>query len=249
MMELSTPHSRPGGMRSTPRALTVVTLSVAFTFVLAACSGRLGAGGTASASETPVGSGTPQNAAAAARVALAQQDRFRGIGLYDATLIGQAAWYKVSAVGDGWEVQIRIGWGDCPAGCINEHRWVYGVSHDGSVHLVSQAGDTLPDGTGVRGTVTSGPVCPVVTEPPTPACADRPVAGAVLLFRDATGTEVARVTSAADGTFSVELAPGAYRLVPQPFHGLMGTPSPTDVAVKAGQLMTVVNVTYDTGIR
>ena len=254
-MELGTHYERPGGMRNTLRAVTLTALILVLSLVLAACSGRLGANGGPSASVTPSASGTPdasgppRGAVAAARLALAEQARFRGIGPYDSKLIGQSAWYNVAPAGDGWEVQIRIGWGDCPAGCISEHRWVYDVTQDGAVHLVSQAGDALPDGTGVRGTVSSGPVCPVVTEPPTPGCADRPVVGAVLVFRDLAGTEVARVTSGADGTFSVELAPGAYRLIPQPFHGLMGTPAPMDVGVDAGQPMTVVNVSYDTGIR
>ncbi len=202
----------------------------------------------------PGASPTPLNAADAARLALAQQDRFQGIGPFDPNLIGQAAWYKVSPAGDGWEVQIRIGWGDCPAGCINEHLWVYGVAHDGSVHLASEGGDALPGATGaigttgVRGTVTAGPSCPVVTNPPNPGCADRPVAGAVLVFNDASGAEVARVTSAQDGSFSVHLASGAYQLVAQPVQGLMGTPAPMDVSVGTGP-MTEVTVSYDTGIR
>jgi hypothetical protein len=183
MMELSTPPSRPGDMRSTPRAATSAALILLVTVILAACSARLGAGSTPGASDAPSASGTPATSG-------------------------------------------TPGASSTPA-----------------------SGDVLPDGTGVRGTVTSGPVCPVVTEPPTPGCADRPVAGAVLVLHDAAGTEVARVTSAADGTFSVELAPGAYRLIPQPFHGLMGTPAPIDVGVEAGQQMTEVKVSYDTGIR
>lgn len=195
------------------------------------------------------GSGTPMTAAEAVSMALAQQSRFAGIGPLDEELIGQAAWYEVATAGDGWEVLIRIGWGDCPAGCINQHRWIYGVTHDGSVHLISEDGDALPDATGVRGVVTAGPTCPVVTDPPDPVCADRPVAGAVLVFRDASGAEVARVTSADDGTFSVELAPGAYRLTAEPVEGLMGTPEAIEVGVEAGQPMSELTVSYDTGIR
>ena len=96
--------------------------------------------------------------------------------------------------------------------------------------------------------VTAGPTCPVEREPPDPACAERPVAGAVLVFTDAGGLEVARVTSAADGTFTVELAPGAYHVSAEPVEGLMGTPGPMDVEVEAGQ-MTELQVSYDTGIR
>jgi hypothetical protein len=88
----------------------------------------------------------------------------------------------------------------------------------------------------------------VEREPPDPACAERPVAGAVLGFTDAGGLEVARVTSAADGSFAVELAPGAYHVSAKPVEGLMGTPGPMDVEVEAGQL-TELQVSYDTGIR
>jgi hypothetical protein len=239
-MELGPPSSRPGDMKSPPRAASLAVMTGVLVLALAACA----TGGAA-----PGASATPPGAADAARLALAQQDRFRGIEVFDANLIGQAAWYKVAAASDGWEVQIRIGWGDCPAGCINEHHWLYGVASDGSVHLISEDGDALPGATGVRGTVRSGPTCPVVTNPPNPGCADRPVAGAILVFYDASGREAARTTSAADGTFSVELAPGAYRLVAQPVQGLMGTPAAMDVGVEAGQPMTGVTVSYDTGIR
>ena len=232
-MELPVRGPRPGDMRSPIRhgmAALVVVLA------LAACAGSPGASG-------------PTDAASAARLALAQQARFAGIGPLDDTLIGQAAWYEATATDDGWQVVIRIGWGDCPAGCISEHRWTYAVGRDASVGLIHEEGDALPDATGVRGTVSSGPTCPVETQPPDPACAERPVAGAVLVFTNADGAEVARVTSAADGTFSVELAPGAYRVTAEPVEGLMGRPEPLDVEVEAGQPMTELQVSYDTGIR
>ena len=221
-MELPVRGARPGGMRSPIRhAMAAVVIALA----LAACAGSPGASG-------------PTDAAAAARLALAQQARFAGIGPLDDTLIGQAAWYEATATDDGWQVVIRIGWGDCPAGCINEHRWTYAVGRDASVELIHEEGDAVPDATGARGTVTSGPTCPVETQPPDPACAERPVAGAVLVFTNAAGAEVARVTSAFDGTFTVELAPGAYRVTAEPVDGLMGTPGPLDVEVEAGQPMT-----------
>jgi hypothetical protein len=107
----------------------------------------------------------------------------------------------------------------------------------------------LPDATGVRGTVSAGPTCPVERNPPDPACAPRLIAGAILVVTDAGGAEVARATSAEDGTFSIELVPGAYRLTAQPFEGLMGTPEPMDFDVVAGEPMTELQVSYDTGIR
>jgi hypothetical protein len=233
-MELRVEDSRPSGMRSPTRSAALAMLLLALG--LAACAA------------TPGGS-QPMDAAAAARLALAQQHRFAGIGQLDDNLIGQAAWYRVAASGDGWEVLIRIGWGDCPAGCISEHRWTYSVARSGSVELLQEDGDLLPDATGVHGTVTAGPTCPVVTDPPDPNCAERQVSGAILVFSDANGAEVARVTSQQDGSYAVELAPGSYRVTAQPMEGLIGTPAAIDFEVEAGQPMTELQVSYDTGIR
>lgn len=197
----------------------------------------------------PGNSTTTTTAAEAAHLVLAQQPRFAGIEPLDQDLIGQAAWYEVAASANGWQVVIRIGWGDCPAGCINQHRWTYEVARDGTVTLTREEGDTLLDTAGVRGTVSTGPTCPVVRDPPDPACADRPVGGALLVISNQAGVEVARVESRVDGTFDVDLAPGSYRLTPQPVEGLMGTPAPIDFAVEAGQAAVELRVSYDTGIR
>jgi hypothetical protein len=234
-MELLSAASRHADMTrpNRPASLAALPLMLA----LAACS------------LTPGASGTVTTAAQAAQLALAQQGRFAGIAPLDENPIGQAAWYQVTTGEDGWRVLIRIGWGDCPAGCINEHRWTYAVGRDAKVELVSDSGDPLPDATGVRGTVSAGPTCPVERDPPDPGCAARLVAGAVLVVTDAAGMEVARATSAEDGTFSIELGPGAYRLTAQPFEGLMGTPEPMDFEVEAGGPMTELQVSYDTWIR
>lgn len=111
-------------------------------------------------------------------------------------------------------------------------------------------GSPVPDDeTGIRGVVVAGPTCPVVTDPPDPDCADRPVAGAVLVILDADGDEAARVTSAPDGTFAAALEPGGYRIVPQPVEGLMGTASELDVTVEVGEPSVELSIAYDTGIR
>jgi hypothetical protein len=114
----------------------------------------------------------------------------------------------------------------------------------------SAPGGPSPDAGALRGNVLAGPTCPVVTDPPDPGCADRAVAGAILVVVDAAGNEVARATSRADGSFSTALSPGAYRLVAQPVEGLMGTPAEIAFSIEAGEPQTaVVDVAYDTGIR
>jgi hypothetical protein len=90
----------------------------------------------------------------------------------------------------------------------------------------------------------------VVSNPPDPACADRPVAGAVIVVRDAGGTEVARATTAADGTYAIALAPGSYRVEALPVEGLMGLPEAQSVTVPGGVEEPIqVDLAYDTGIR
>jgi hypothetical protein len=76
------------------------------------------------------------------------------------------------------------------------------------------------------------------------------VAGAVLVVRNAAGAEVARVTSAADGSFSAALPAGDYVLVPQPVSGLMGTAQPLPLHILSdGAAPAALDVVYDTGIR
>ena len=128
---------------------------------------------------------------------------------------------------------------------------MYSVVPDRAVRLVRESGDELPEGSGtVVGLVTASPVCPVERDPPDPACAPRPVEGAVPIVTDTTGRDVARVTSGAGGRYVMSLAPGAYEMAPQPVEGLMGTPGPITVRVTGpGEVPQRVDVAYDTGIR
>ncbi len=101
---------------------------------------------------------------------------------------------------------------------------------------------------GISGIATAGPVCPVVRNPPDPGCAARPVGGAVIVVRDPAGSEVARTTTAAEGSFFVELGPGGYVVEPQAVNGLMGTAPPQNVTVQDG-MVSRIQLDYDTGIR
>ncbi len=101
----------------------------------------------------------------------------------------------------------------------------------------------------VGGTVSASPVCPIVRNPPDPACSPRPVRGAVIVVLGENGREVTRGTSGADGGFRLNLPPGTYRVVPQPVEGLIGAPSATDLAVEAGSQPPDLVIVYDTGIR
>ena len=101
----------------------------------------------------------------------------------------------------------------------------------------------------LRGEVLAGPVCPVVTEPPDPDCADRPVPGAELVIEvgGGDGGQV-RVIADENGLFETVLAPGRYTLIPQPVEGLLGTAAPVILEIGAATT-TELTVVYDTGIR
>jgi hypothetical protein len=93
----------------------------------------------------------------------------------------------------------------------------------------------------------AGPVCPVETNPPDPACAPRPVVDASILAISDSG-EMVESRTEDDGRFSFVLAPGRYEITAQPVEGLMGTPQPFEVEVLAESVDLGV-VMYDTGIR
>jgi len=214
---------------------------------------------------------TPEEAVAAV---VAMDPRFTGIEPFNPDLIGQSSWYKVmpaSGVG-AYIVQIRIGWGDCQAGCIDEHLWSFAVLPDGTVNLQSESGDAIPPDafpqpagtgqtgggqtgggqtgggqTGIAGVATAGPTCPVETIGD-PACAPRPVADATIVVVDGSGVEVARTTTRADGAFFIAVPAGDYTVRGEPAEGLMGTPEPTAVSVSEGSA-SQVQLGYDTGIR
>lgn len=120
-------------------------------------------------------------------------------------------------------------------------------------------GDDSTDSALIVGVVLSAPTCP--TEPATTTgdsvgdaaasddpCAPQPVEGAVVVALD-DGAEVARATSAADGTFELEVDEGDLTLDPQPVEGLLVAAEPVAVSVAAGATVEVDPLVYDTGIR
>jgi hypothetical protein len=100
--------------------------------------------------------------------------------------------------------------------------------------------------TGVRGTVTAGPTCPVERADQSPCI--RAVPDATIVATDAAGKEVARAMSDGSGAYFLQLPPGTYRIVPQPVAGLMGTAAAETVQVTSGAA-TRLDFAYDTGIR
>lgn len=265
-------HHRQQPMNHLLRPLSTVgpALLVA-ALVVGACSGATpSASSVSSANPSPAASGTAPTPTrsftatpvtseqeAVARV-IAFEPRLVGIKPKDDQLIGQSAWYEVTpASGLGaFLVRMRVGWGDCQAGCIDEHLWTYAVAPDGTVTLQQETGDPVaPDAwpvpqtgqTGLRLTAFASPTCPV-EQPGDPACAPRVVPGATIVIRDASGAEAARVTLDDQGTAFVALAPGAYTVEAGPVQGLMGTPAAIGATVTKGVSAPLI-LAYDTGIR
>jgi hypothetical protein len=230
---------------------------------VAALVGACAGGATPSsppASSSPPFEGTVDTPEEAVAAVVAFEPRFAGISPVDPDVIGQSSWYTVTpASGVGaYIVEIRVGWGDCQAGCIDEHVWTYVVQPDGSVALQSERGDPVPgdawpkptDGggeTGISGVAVAGPTCPVETVGD-PACAPRQVPNATIVVVDAGGADVGSVVTGLDGAFFIALPAGDYTLTGWPVEGLMGTPDPTAVTVTDGAV-TEVQLSYDTGIR
>ena len=98
----------------------------------------------------------------------------------------------------------------------------------------------------LKGKVTLGPITPVeaVGGPPN----NRPYAATVDV-ETPEGDVVKTVESGDDGTFSVRLAAGTYRLVPRaPEDRPFPLAAPLDATVVAGKT-TTVEIAYDSGIR
>ena len=104
---------------------------------------------------------------------------------------------------------------------------------------------------GIRGLALLGPTCPV-GNPESPG-ADDPVPcltpySAPLVVTDSEGAVVARVNSAADGKFQVDLPPGEYIVTPATGQDTYPIAQPVSVTVGPGAYVDI-EINYDTGIR
>jgi hypothetical protein len=111
--------------------------------------------------------------------------------------------------------------------------------------LLASCRAAAPLDSGVEGQVWVGPMCPVVQEGVD--CPDSPLA-ADLVVEDENGRTVGRGESDADGFYRIPLAPGDYRLVPQPGDNGMPWASPLEFRVTAEEWLRL-DIYYDSGIR
>jgi len=115
--------------------------------VLAACSA-----GAASPTPEPTVRPTPTPIAAsvtstedAATLVIATDPRFSGAIELRPDLIGTSKYWEAEPLAaGGYRIKLTLGWGDCPAGCIERHVWTYDVDPTGGLTLVSETGDDVP---------------------------------------------------------------------------------------------------------
>ena len=116
--------------------------------VLAACS----AAGAPSPTPEPTPRPTPTPITApvaapadAAALVIATDPRFSGAIKLTPDLIGASKYWEAEPLAaGGYRIKLTLGWGDCPAGCIERHVWTYDVDASGGLTLVSESGDEVP---------------------------------------------------------------------------------------------------------
>ena len=85
---------------------------------------------------------SPEDAAA---LVVATDPRFSGAIQLRPDVIGASRWWEAEPLGaGGYRIKLTIGWGDCPAGCIQRHVWTFDVDATGGLKLVSESGDEVP---------------------------------------------------------------------------------------------------------
>ena len=111
---------------------------------------------------------------------------FADFVLLDGTIIGASQFYEVKGEpgsSAAWIVVYTYGWGDCQAGCISRHTFVYQVDPvTGAVTFDGQDGEALPADApeGLRLLEARGTPGVVVT-PATPAPTEQPIPGPTAL--------------------------------------------------------------------
>ncbi len=99
---------------------------------------------TARPTPTPIAApvSTPDEAAA---LVIATNSLFAGAMPLTPEVIGASKWWTAAPLSDGgYRIELTVGWGDCPAGCIERHVWTFDVDATGAVRLVGETGDPVP---------------------------------------------------------------------------------------------------------
>jgi hypothetical protein len=90
----------------------------------------------------PVTVSSPEDAAA---LVIASDPLFAGAIEKTPEVFVASKWWEGTTNADGsYDIKLTVGWGDCPAGCINSHVWTFRVAPDGGVKLLKDEGDPVP---------------------------------------------------------------------------------------------------------
>lgn len=76
--------------------------------------------------------------------------------------------------------------------------------------ITKPAPTPVPNNSGVEGTVTYGPTCPVQHLPPEPTCEPRPYVVDIAIKSLDGKTTIAQTSSGADGRYKINVKPGSY---------------------------------------
>jgi hypothetical protein len=104
----------------------------------------------------------------------------------------------------------------------------------------------------LEGIISIGPICPVETIPPDPACkptAETYKAYPVSIFSADGIRKISQLEPALDGSFTSELAPGKYLIVLESANKYTGGSNLPVVVTIVSQEKTQMSINIDTGIR
>lgn len=104
-----------------------------------------------------------------------------------------------------------------------------------------------PSGSGVRGTISLGPTCPVERIPPDPQCSEKPYATSIVVYRTGSASPYIIGNSNTDGSFQLPLPAGSYTLQAG---GTSMLPRCNEVTVTVpSRAFITQDISCDTGIR
>jgi hypothetical protein len=129
-------------------ATRALALAAVLAAAVAGCGGAASPSPTGSPTERPTPTPiarpvvTPADAAA---LVIASDPRFAGTIELTPDIIGASRWWTAEPLpAGGYRVVLTVGWGDCPAGCIERHTWTYDVTPAGELTLVDESGPEVP---------------------------------------------------------------------------------------------------------
>lgn len=105
---------------------------------------------------------------------------------------------------------------------------------------------TIIPTSGIKGKVLIGPTCPVMQNPQSHDCEDKPYVTTLTVTRLLTKQVIAKIKTESDGTFSLFLPEGDYLISGTP--STFSTSPSQSIYVKKGTFTNIV-IMYDSGIR